>query len=115
MIDRFIGFLCRFVIQMDEGCLSATIAPKNETSECTRARLLLLLTTRARILMRNQARHKRSGEADKNLHFFPSPDYKGRTTRVLGPLRLKGEPATGVMELGVMVKTYSLLVARLVA
>ena len=45
----------------------------------------------------------------------PSPGYNGRTTRVLGRLRVKGDPATGLMEVGVMVKTYSLLVARLVA
>ena len=44
-----------------------------------------------------------------------APGYNGRTTRVLGPLRVKGDPATGLMEVGVMVKTYSLLVARLVA
>src|SRR4051812_24902108 len=29
--------------------------------------------------------------------------YNGRTTSVLGPLRVKGDPATGVMEVGVMV------------
>ena len=53
---------------------------------------------------------------DRNgcLH-SPSLGYNGRTTRVLGPLRVKGDPATGLMEVGVMVKTYSLLVARLVA
>ena len=45
----------------------------------------------------------------------PHRFYNGRTTRVLGPLRVKGDPATGLMEVGVMVKTYSLLVARLVA
>ena len=45
----------------------------------------------------------------------PILGYNGRTTRVLGPLRVKGDPATGLMEVGVMVKTYSLLVARLVA
>jgi len=45
----------------------------------------------------------------------PSLGYNGRTTRVVGPLRVKGDPTTGLMEVGVMVKTYSLLVARLVA
>src|ERR1700756_5986 len=51
-----------------------------------------------------------------NVSALPiAPGYNGRTTRVLGPLRVKGDPATGLMEVGVMVKTYSLLVARLVA
>ena len=50
-----------------------------------------------------------------SLRSPPSLGYNGRTTRVLGPLRVKGDPATGLMEVGVMVKTYSLLVARLVA
>jgi hypothetical protein len=45
----------------------------------------------------------------------PSLGYSGRTTRVLGPLRVSGDPATGVMEVVVMVKTYSLLVEWLVA
>lgn len=45
----------------------------------------------------------------------PSLGYIGRTTRALGPLSVNGDPATGLMEVGVMVKTYSLLVARLVA
>jgi hypothetical protein len=41
--------------------------------------------------------------------------YNGRTTRVLGPLSLNGDPATGLMGVGVIMKTYSLLVTRLVA
>jgi hypothetical protein len=45
----------------------------------------------------------------------PSLSYNGRTTTVLGALRVKGDPATAVMDVGVMVKTYSLLVAWLVA
>jgi hypothetical protein len=41
--------------------------------------------------------------------------YNDRTTRVLGPLRVKGDPATGLTEVGVIVKTYRVLLARLVA